>query len=73
MLGSNKVSAVVDEDEAADDFERDSSIICEVTGFPFPEELLMHNELKCGKKSILHEQRARKLKKVQAKKNREIK
>ena len=49
MLGSNKVSAVVDEDEAADDFERDSSIICEVTGFPFPEELLMHNELKCGK------------------------
>ena len=41
MLGSNKVSAVVDEDGAADDIERDSSIICEVTGFPFPEELVI--------------------------------
>ena len=48
MLGINKVSAtfVVDEeDEFADDFERDSSIIelgAAAAGlFPFPEELVI--------------------------------
>ena len=46
MLGINKVSAtfVVDEeDEFADDFERDSSIIeLAAAGlFPFPEELVI--------------------------------
>ena len=48
MLGINKVSAtfVVDEeDEFADDFERDSSIIELAAGadglFPFPEELVI--------------------------------